>query len=78
MTVIYIILGIVLTVLFFLNIKNAADILCRIVGGMGILIVYNTVMTSSTQVGINLVSAIIVGLLGLPGGLLLLCLTVFL
>ncbi len=78
MTVIYIILGMVLTVLFFLNIKNAADILCRIVGGMGVLIVYNTVMTSSTQVGINLVSAIIVGLLGLPGGLLLLCLTVFL
>lgn len=75
MTVIYAILGLVLTVLFFLNIKSAADILCRIAGGFALLIIYNSLapMLSLTAVGINAASALICGIMGFPGGLLLLC-----
>ena len=78
MEILYIILGVVLTVLFFLNIKNAADILCRTAGGIGMLILYNTVFPSLPIAGINLVSGSIAGFLGLPGGLLLICLGLFL
>ena len=76
MTVIYIILGIVLTLLLFLNIKNAADFLCRIISGFVALIIYNTVAPtlSIPLLGINIISAAVIGLLGLPGGLLILCL----
>ena len=78
MKILYIILGVVLTVLFFLNIKNAADILCRIIGGVGFLIIYNTVFHGLSAVGINLVSGSVAGLLGLPGGLLIILLGLFL
>ncbi len=77
MTVIYIILGILLTVLFFLNIKSAADILCRIIGGFCFLYIYNmvTVHFLPETIGINIISATICGLLGLPGSIMLSVLT---
>ena len=80
MTVVYIISGILLTVLFFLNIKNAAEFLCRIIGGFFFLYIYNTVapMLTLPLLGINVISATVSGLLGLPGSLLLLCLVFFL
>ena len=80
MTVIYIILGTILTVLFFLHIKSAADLLCRIVGGFAFLIIYNSVapLISLPALGINLVSATLCGILGLPGGAALILLNLFL
>lgn len=80
MTVVYIILGIILTALFFLNIKNAADILCRIIGGFAILLIYNTVASHFhiPFLGINPVTVLVTGLLGIPGGALLVCLGLFL
>ena len=78
MEILYIILGVVLTVLFFLNIKNAADLLCRIIGGVSLLIIYNTVFHGLPAVGINLISGTVAGLLGLPGGLLIILLGLFL
>ncbi len=78
MEILYIILGVVLVVLFFLNIRSAADILCRTVGGIGALIIYNTVFSAFSSVGVNLISGFTVGLLGLPGGLLIICLERFL
>ena len=78
MTIVYIILGIVLTAVLFLNIKNATDFLLRIIGGIGVLILYNTVFPTLPAVGINLVSGTVVGLLGLPGGIMVLCLGLFL
>ncbi len=78
MTAVYIVLGIVLTVLFFLNVKSAADILCRTIGGIIILLMYNTVFPALPGVGVNLVCGVSSGLLGLPGVLLVICLSVFL
>lgn len=78
MEILYIILGVVLVVLFFLNIKNAADILCRITGGIGVLILYNTIFSHLPHAGINLISGTAVGILGLPGGIMVLCLRLFL
>ena len=78
MEILYIILGVVLTVLFFLNIKNAADLLCRIIGGVCFLIIYNTAFPFLPEAGINLVSGTVAGLLGIPGGLLIIFLGVFL
>ena len=74
MTVVYLILGIVLTAVLFLNIKSAADILCRTVGGVVTLILYSSVFPALPIIGINIVSGAIVGMLGLPGGLLIFCL----
>lgn len=80
MEILLIILGIVLTVLFFLHIKSAADLLCRIVGGFAFLIIYNSVAPyiSLPALGINLVSAILCGILGLPGGAMMVLLNLFL
>ncbi len=80
MTVLYIILGIILTVLFFLNIKNAADILCRIIGGFAMLVIFNMAAPhlALPLIGINPITVLTTGLLGLPGGVLLVCLLVFL
>ena len=80
MTVFYIILGSLLTVLFFLHIKSAADILCRIIGGFCFLYIYNmaAVHFLPETIGINIITAAIFGFLGLPGALLLLCLGLFL
>ncbi len=74
MTAIYIILGIILTVLFFLHIKSAADILCRIIGGFAFLYIYNSVAYGLPLLGINVISAAVCGILGLPGLGLLICL----
>ena len=73
-------LGIVLSVLFFLNIKSAANILCRIVGGFLFLIIYSTAapMISLAPIGTNIVTAAICGLLEIPGFLLLLALNILL
>lgn len=80
MTVLYIILGIILTALLFLNIKNAADILCRIVGGFAMLVIFNVIAPHLTLplIGINPVTVLTAGFLGLPGGILLISLLVFL
>ena len=73
-------LGIILSVLFFLNIKSAANILCRIVGGFLFLIIYSTVspMLSLAPIGTNIVTATICGTLDVPGFLLLLSLSILL
>lgn len=80
MNILLIVLGVVLTVLFFLHIKSAADLLCRIVGGFAFLIIYNSVapFVSLPVLGINLVSAALCGILGLPGGAMLILLNLFL
>lgn len=74
-----IVLGVLLTAVFFLHIKSAADILCRIIGGFSLLLIYNAAALhfSVPAVGINLFSAITAGLLGLPGGVLLICFAIF-
>jgi len=76
MEFLFVLLGILLGVLFFLNIKSTATILCRIVGGFAFLIIYDTIAQSIGLpiLGTNLFSASVCGILGLPGGLLLLCL----
>ena len=80
MNTLTIILGIVLVILFFLNIKNAADVLCRIVGGFAFLLLYNMIapVFSLQGVGINLISSLVAGVMGLPGGVLLVCASLFL
>ena len=72
------ILGIVLCVLFFLNIKSAADILCRIVGGFLFLIIYNTFapMIALSPIGANLITATVCGTLEIFGFLLLFILNI--
>lgn len=71
-------LGIILCVLFFLNIKSAANILSRIVGGFLFLIIYNTFapMISLSPIGANLVTATICGTLEIFGFLLLFVLNI--
>ena len=71
-------LGIVLCVLFFLNIKSAANILCRIVGGFLFLIIYSTFapMISLAPIGVNLITATICGTLEIFGFLLLFILNI--
>lgn len=80
MDMLILLLGAVLTILFFLNIKNAADILCRIVGGFALLLIYNAAAPhfSLSQVGINLLSALLTGTMGAPGAALLVCAAIFL
>ena len=80
MNVLYIIMGLLLTVLFFINMKTASDILCRIIGGFSALFVYNTIASfvSLTLIGVNLASALVCAILGIPGGLLLICAAVLL
>lgn len=74
------ILGFVLVLLFFLNIKSAADVFCRIIGGFAVLLIYNYLagVFSLKVVGINLISALLAGIMGLPGGILLFCAALFL
>ena len=67
-----IVIAIVLGVVFFLNMKSTALILCRIVGGFLFLLIYNSLPLPT--VGINLVTAAVCGVLEVPGWLLLLCL----
>ncbi len=71
------ILGIVLCVLFFLNIDTAAKLLLKITGSFAVLFIYNTLAAqlSFVQVGINLITATTLAVLNLPGGILLLLLS---
>ena len=71
-------LGILLCALFFLNIRSAADILARIVGGFLFLIIYNTVapMISLAPIGANIVTGFVCGTLEVSGFLLLLFLNI--
>lgn len=80
MNIVFPVLGALLAVLFFLNIQNAAALLCRIIGGFAVLFVYNMLSPalSLNCVGINLLSALVTGILGVPGGVLLLCASIFL
>ena len=76
MNFLLIILGIILTVLFFLNIKSAATLLCRILGGFLLLLIYNSLSqaVSLPSVGINLITAVLCGFLEIPGlGLVICC-----
>ncbi len=71
-------LGIILCTLFFLNMKSAANILCRIVGGFLFLILYNTLapMLSISTVGVNIVTAAVCGTLEIFGVFLLVLLNI--
>ena len=71
-----IIIAIILTVVLSFNIKSTAAILCRIIGGFAFLLIYNSIAPhlGLPSVGINIISSAICGILGIPGGLLLLCL----
>lgn len=71
-------LGILLCALFFLNIKSAADILARIVGGFLFLIIYNTFapMLSLSTVGANIITASVCGFLEIHGAILLILLNI--
>lgn len=71
------ILGIVLCVLFFLNIDTAAKLLLKITGAFAVLFIYNSLAAqfSFVQVGINLITATTLAVLNLPGGILLLLLS---
>ena len=72
--------GIFLLALFFFNIKKAADILCRIVGGAFFLIFYNNLVPfiPLPLLGVNLISSAICGVLGFGGWALLICCSFFL
>ena len=63
------ILGAVLSLLFFLNVKPASEVFCRIVCGFLVLIALNSVLMlfSSVTLGVNLITALITGILGAPG-----------
>ena len=71
------ILGVLLFVLFFANLKSAANLLCRGIGGFAFLILFNTIspLVSLSPVGANIVSALICGVLELPGAILLILLS---
>ena len=71
------ILGIILCVLFFLNIDTAAKLLLKITGSFAVLFIYNALAAqfSFVQVGINLITASTLAVLNLPGGILLLLLS---
>ena len=64
---------------FFLNIKNTADVLCRIIGGTAILIAYNLIayFFAFERIGVNPLYIIIAGFLGFPGGVLAVFLSFF-
>ena len=75
MTLLYYILGTALVVLFFLNINSAARLLCKIAGGFAVLFLYAPLGVFLPDVGINLVTATVLAVLNLPGGILLLLLS---
>ena len=73
MNTLFIILGAILALLFFLNIKPASEVLCRIVCGFAGLIGYNAVAPALflVPIGINLISALLIGIFGAPGAIML-------
>lgn len=76
----YIIFGICAAALFFLNLRAAAELLCKTIFGLSLLVIYNMAGASAalTPIGINAVSALVVGVLGLPGGVMLYAIEKFL
>ena len=80
MNTLFIMLGAVLALVFFLNIKPAAEVLCRIICGFAVLLCYNMVVAPLywVPIGINLLSSLIVGIFGLPGGMMLFLSAMFL
>ena len=64
-----IILGAVLSLLFFLNIKPASEVFSRMICGFCVLIAVNSALMffSSLTVGVNLITALITGTFGVPG-----------
>lgn len=74
------ILGMLLALLFFLNIKPASEVFCRILCGFSVLIALNSafMMFSPVRVGVNLITALIIGIFGAPGGALVYAVTLFL
>ena len=80
MNTLSIMLGAVLVLVFFLNIKPAAEVLYRIICGFAVLLCYNMAAAplSWIPIGINLISSLIVGVFGLPGGMMLLLASKFL
>lgn len=79
MNTLIIIAAVFLALLFFLNIKPFSVVLCRIFCGFASLFLlnYTAAFLGFPSVGINIFSAIIAGLLELPGCLLLLFITAF-
>lgn len=75
MTLLYYILGLTLLVLFFLNINTAAQMLCKIAGGLSILFLYAPLSCFLPPVGINLLTASVLAVFNLPGGVLLVLLS---
>ena len=74
------ILGVLLALLFFLNIRPASEVFCRIICGFSVLIALNSVamLFSPVRVGVNLITALIIGVFGAPGGALIFAVTLFL
>ncbi len=74
MDFLFYILGVGLIIVFFSNIKITADILCRILGGFAMLLIYNTPapFLALPHVGVNFISSTLCAILGFPGLLLLL------
>ena len=80
MNALFTMLGGLLALIFFLNIKPAAEVLCRITCGFLLLVCYNAVAYPLllSPIGVNLISSLIVGVFGLPGGLMLYAAAIFL
>lgn len=78
MNILYYILGAVLCTLFFLNINNAAQLLCRIMASFAALLLYNAVASyiPLPHIGINFITVLLCAILNFPGGALLLLLQV--
>ena len=66
--------AIVVAVIYSVNINRAAKVLCRVAGGFAFLYIYNSVAYGLPLLGINVISAAVCGILGLPGLGLLICL----
>ena len=77
MKILLLVAAVCVAVLYYTNIKTASSVLCRITGGFLFLFIYNTIAPhiALPLLGINMISAAVCGLLGLPGGVLLLCLS---
>ncbi|MBE7034270.1 MAG: hypothetical protein E7406_08610 [Ruminococcaceae bacterium] len=71
-----IIIALVLGAVFSFNAKSTAAILCKVAGGFAFLLIYNSIAPriGLPSVGINIISSAVCGILGVPGGLLLICL----
>ena len=76
MKILLIIAAVCIAVLYSSNIKTASSVFCRITSGFLFLFIYNTVAPGFAlpSLAVNVISAAICGVLGLPGGVLLLCL----